>query len=73
MLDLKDKSIVNYRKFIGYTQEEMAKYLCISVQSYRNKEAKRTNFNDKEKIKIKELFNENGFVNLTIDDIFFNF
>lgn len=38
-----------YRKFLGFTQVDMAKELKISVQSYRNKESKRTPFIDKEK------------------------
>lgn len=66
------KNIVRFRKFLGFTQEDVSKKLNISVQAYRNKEAERTAFKDSEKIMIKRLFNENGLDDLTIDDIFFN-
>ncbi|WBF51997.1 helix-turn-helix transcriptional regulator [Macrococcoides canis] len=66
-----EKKISDYRKFIGLTQKNIAKLLDISVQAYRNKEKGRTPFSDSEKVIIKELINENGFPQLTIDDIFF--
>ncbi|MGO3049789.1 MAG: hypothetical protein ACTIDZ_07070 [Staphylococcus sp.] len=62
----------NYRKFMGMTQSEMANYLSISVQAYRKKEKSHTPFKDAEKVLIKNKVKENGFQDITIDDIFFN-
>lgn len=59
-----------YRKFAGFTQQEMAQYLDISISSYRNKEGERTAFNDFEKVKIKNLVSD-YFPDITIDEIFF--
>lgn len=61
----------SYRKFMGYTQIQMARLLNISVQAYRNKEKSKTPFKGTEKIKIKEEIQKNGFENITIDEIFF--
>lgn len=63
--------VQSYRKFIGYTQFQMARLLNISVQAYRNKEKDKTPFKDIEKVKIKEELQKNGFENITIDEIFF--
>ncbi|SCT24551.1 helix-turn-helix transcriptional regulator [Staphylococcus caeli] len=61
----------SYRKFMGYTQIQMAKLLNISVQAYRNKEKGKTPFKDIEKVKIKKEVQKNGFEDITIDEIFF--
>lgn len=63
-------NVVSYRKFLGYTQADMAELFGISVQAYSRKERGITAFNDKEKLKIKELL-VNHFPDITIDDIFF--
>ncbi|MCH4460452.1 hypothetical protein MKR37_10985 [Staphylococcus haemolyticus] len=64
--------VESYRKFIGYTQKQMSILLNISTQAYRNKEKGITPFKDTEKILIKNKLIENGFSNITIDEIFFN-
>ncbi|MDW8563861.1 hypothetical protein [Staphylococcus shinii] len=64
------RKVQSYRKFIGYTQFQMARLLNISVQAYRNKEKDKTPFKDIEKVKIKEELQKNGFENITIDEIF---
>ncbi|WP_440870346.1 helix-turn-helix transcriptional regulator [Staphylococcus shinii] len=66
------RKVQSYRKFIGYTQFQMARLLNISVQAYRNKEKDKTPFKDIEKVKIKEELQKNGFENITIDEIFFD-
>ncbi|GGA98741.1 hypothetical protein ERX37_04890 [Macrococcus hajekii] len=66
------KNILRYRKFLCLTQQDMAQFLKISVQAYRNKESGRSSFNDSEKIKVRQLFRKEGLTDLTIDDIFFN-
>lgn len=63
--------VEKYRKFIGYTQKRMATLLDISTQAYRNKEKGFTPFKDTEKITIKRKLVENGFKDITIDEIFF--
>lgn len=63
--------VSNYRRFIGYTQMQMANSLGISVQAYRNKEKGITPFKDSEKIIIKDKLQNKGFSEVTIDDIFF--
>lgn len=63
--------VSRYRKFIGFTQMQMADFLGVSVQSYRNKEKGFTAFKDIEKIKIKSKIREEGFKEITIDEIFF--
>ncbi|RTX75401.1 hypothetical protein CD117_00625 [Mammaliicoccus sciuri] len=64
--------VAKYRRFIGVTQRDMAKYLGVSVQSYRNKEKGKTPFKDSEKVLIKEKLIANGFVKISIDEIFFD-
>ncbi|UTI88147.1 hypothetical protein NIT62_04610 [Mammaliicoccus sciuri] len=64
--------VAKYRRFIGVTQRDMAKYLGVSVQSYRNKEKGKTPFKDSEKVLIKEKLIANGFVEISIDEIFFD-
>lgn len=64
------EKVKGYRNIIGVTQEEMARRLSISVQSYRNKEKGRVSFRDTEKIKIKEML-EPIIQDIKIDDIFF--
>lgn len=62
--------IAGYRVMLGLTQRDIADKLNISSQSYSNKETGKTSFNDKEKIILKEFFNEIDN-SLTIDDLFF--
>ncbi|MFW7361588.1 helix-turn-helix transcriptional regulator [Vagococcus fluvialis] len=62
--------IAGYRKMLGYTQEDMAKILNISKQSYWLKENKKVSFSDIEKSKLKEMLVP-LFPNITIDEIFF--
>ena len=64
--------VESYRKFIGYTQKQMSTLLNISTQAYRNKEKGITPFKDTEKIVIKNKLVENGFNDITIDEIFFD-
>lgn len=63
--------IAGYRVCLGMTQRDIAEYMNISPQSYSNKENGLRQFNDKEKIKLKELFQKID-ANLTIDQIFFD-
>lgn len=67
---MKDK-IAGYRRMLGYTQTSMAKEFGISKQAYYMKENGKTQFNDEEKIKFKNMLKQ-IFPNITIDDIFFN-
>lgn len=62
--------IVGYRKMLGYTQSDMAEILGISVQAYCQKEKRRINFADKEKVVIKNILTPH-FPCITIDEIFF--
>lgn len=62
--------VAGYRAMIGKTQAEVGEYLGISKQSYSNKERGQRNFNDEEKLKLKELFS-NYIPDITIDSIFF--
>jgi len=55
---------------LGLTQKEVAKYLGITSQSYSNKERGYRPFKDKEKVKLKMLFQKVDS-SLTIDSIFF--
>lgn len=59
-----------YRTMLGYTQNEMAKLLDISRQSYYMKESGKTPFTDSEKVIIKKEI-ATIFPNITIDEIFF--
>lgn len=70
MTDIKLNKLKGYRNGIGKTQEEMAKKLGISKQSYNYKENKKVAFSDDEKIKIKSILIP-YFPNVTIEDIFF--
>ncbi|WP_233418613.1 helix-turn-helix transcriptional regulator [Jeotgalibaca dankookensis] len=68
---MKINKVAGYRNMLGMTQKEMAVFLGITAQSYSNKETGKNPFNDKEKIKLKKLFNRiDG--RLSIDDIFFD-
>ncbi|SEQ46818.1 DNA-binding transcriptional regulator, XRE-family HTH domain [Ignavigranum ruoffiae] len=62
--------IARYRKFLGYTQADMAKIFNISIQSYSRKERGIVPFADKEKILFKNMVSK-LFEEITIDDIFF--
>lgn len=66
----KIKKVAGYRNMLGMTQKQVSEYLEISSQNYSNKENGRTSFSDREKIKLKKLFNEIDDT-LTIDNIFF--
>lgn len=52
------------------SQQEVAEYLEITRQTYQLKESGNRAFNDKEKIKLKELFIEVK-PDITIDQLFF--
>lgn len=72
-MNFKDKKlnkVAGYRAMIGKTQEQIGEYLGISKQAYSNKERGKTNFNDKEKIKLKTLFSE-YIPGISIEEIFF--
>lgn len=60
-----------YRIAIGYTQKQMAIYLNIARQTYVKKELGNSPFNDKEKIKLRDLFRKIDS-EVTIDKIFFS-
>ena len=60
-----------YRVMLGLTQQQMADKLDISLQSYNNKETKKTPFNDKERLAIKSLVAEIK-PDITIDELFYN-
>ncbi|HCD18068.1 helix-turn-helix transcriptional regulator [Macrococcoides caseolyticum] len=64
--------VVGYRKMIGLAQTDLAKEFNISVQSYRNKEKGRVPFKQSEMLIFKKLLINNGLLDVTIDDIFFN-
>jgi transcriptional regulator len=49
----------------------MADKLDISLQSYNNKETKKTAFNDKERLAIKSMVSEVE-PNITIDELFYS-
>lgn len=60
-----------YRVMLGLTQQQMADKLNISLQSYNNKETKKTSFNDKERLAIKSMVAEIK-PDITIDELFYN-
>lgn len=60
-----------YRVMLGLTQSQMADKLNISLQSYNNKETKKTPFNDKEKRVIKSMVAEIE-PDITIDKLFYS-
>lgn len=64
-------TVEKYRKFSGFTQQDMADKLQISKQSYWNKENGRTAFSDEEKVKIKNMFTSD-FPDITYEELFFN-
>ncbi|WPC08809.1 hypothetical protein [Globicatella sp. PHS-GS-PNBC-21-1553] len=59
------------RKYKGMTQTDMANHLGISLQAYWKKEKGLTPFSDREKVVVRNFFNDE-FPGITIDDIFFN-
>lgn len=59
-----------YRVMLGLTQQAMADKLNISLQSYNNKETKKTPFNDKERLAIKSMVAEIK-PDVTIDELFY--
>lgn len=60
-----------YRVMLGLTQQQMADKLKISLQSYNNKETKKTPFNDKERLAIKSMVAEIK-PDITIDELFYS-
>ena len=64
--------VLGYRKMLGKTQQQMAKELNISEQSYRNREKGKINFKKNEMIKFKIMLLEKGLKDITLDDIFFS-
>ena len=64
-------ALKSYRLFMLLTQNDMARKLNISRQSYSNKERGITPFSDKEKLEIRDLIRlvDNS---ATIDNIFFD-
>jgi putative transcriptional regulator len=66
----REHKIRGYRNMLGLTQEKLGEELGISKQSYYNKETGKTQFSDKEKLKIKNLLIP-LFPEITIEDIFF--
>ena len=56
---------------LGLTQQQMADKLDISLQSYNNKETKKTAFNDKERLVIKSMVAEIK-PDITIDELFYS-
>lgn len=64
------QEISNYRKALGYTQNDMAKKFGISLQAYYRKEKGYTPFTDKEKVLFINIIKP-MFPNTTIESIFF--
>ena len=62
--------IAGYRKMLGLTQEDLAKRIGITRQTYSLKENGKVKFSDVEKIMIKNMLIK-VFPNITIDEIFF--
>ncbi|HBC8076304.1 TPA: hypothetical protein KE315_002497 [Staphylococcus aureus] len=63
--------VLGYRKMLNFTQQQMAKELKISEQSYRNKEKGKTEFKKEEMLTFKNILISKGMTNITLDDIFF--
>ena len=59
--------VLGYRKMLGKTQQQMAKELNISEQSYRNREKGKINFKKNEMIKFKIMLLEKGLKDITLD------
>lgn len=64
--------VLGYRKMLNFTQQQMAKELKISEQSYRNKEKGKTEIKKEEMLTFKNILISKGMTNITLDDIFFN-
>ncbi|HCZ5525152.1 TPA: hypothetical protein O3M73_001975 [Staphylococcus aureus] len=62
--------VLGYRKMLNFTQQQMAKELKISEQSYRNKEKGKTEFKKEEMLTFKNILISKGMTNITLDDIF---
>lgn len=65
-----NNNISRYRKFLNYTQTDMAKLFGISLQAYSRKERGINAFNDKEKMIIKNLLTLH-FPEVTYEELFF--
>lgn len=63
--------ILIYRKMLNKSQSEIADLMGISTQAYSNKENRKTEFRDNEKVIFKRLL-MSIFPNITIDEIFFD-
>lgn len=62
--------VLGYRKMLNFTQQQMAKELKISEQSYRNKEKGKTEFKKEEMLTFKNILISKGMTNITLGDIF---
>lgn len=62
--------VLGYRKMLNFTQQQVAKELKISEQSYRNKEKGKTEFKKEEMLTFKNILISKGMTNITLDDIF---
>ncbi|NYS48533.1 transcriptional regulator [Streptococcus danieliae] len=60
-----------YRVMLGHTQTDMGKILGITKQAYSNKETGKNQFNDREKVKIRDMVRKIE-PTITIDDLFFS-
>lgn len=63
-------TVKRYRKFSGYTQSDLARFLGISLQSYWKKENGKVPFSDEEKIKVRDILGKHDS-SLTIEKLFF--
>lgn len=66
-----ENDVAKYRKYLGYTQSDMAMMFGVSLQAYSRKERGINAFNDKEKMLVKELFKPH-FPEITMEKLFFN-
>ncbi|MBD3950039.1 helix-turn-helix transcriptional regulator [Tuanshanicoccus lijuaniae] len=62
-------NVSRYRRYTGLTQEQLAKLIGISTNSYSNKERGITPFTYHEMVKIRGVFRD-YFPNITMDEIF---
>ncbi|MDO4679738.1 MAG: transcriptional regulator [Aerococcus sp.] len=69
--------VANYRRYLNYSQKQMADLLGVSYQAYWLKEKGKTPFTDTEKIKLVDFFKnhiEDSELasKVTIEALFFN-
>lgn len=67
-----NRKIIGYRSMLGMTQNEMAKQLGVSENTYRKKEHGKVPFKDFEMEKFQEVIVERTGINVSISDIFFD-